>query len=214
MTALPAFCPRCKSIFPFRAIAIGAGAQVGLSNITTNCPACGFGGATVSDGVYRATQDAIELISGPDSTREILQALKTLAERLSSGQIDQAEAQKQAYELSPKFAATFDVFIKLGLPALALLIAMIGVYLQYEGNKSSGDDAKKILEAITEQTFSIKEMKGKGGVKDNSSASPSKKSNIKAAPIKGPSCRRANVNRERRATLKKYREVFGQSRTR
>jgi hypothetical protein len=193
---------------------MGAGVALGVSNIGTNCPVCGFGGAKVSDGVYRATQDAIELISGPDSTHEILEVLKTLAERLSSGEIDRAQAIRQAHDLSPKYAALFETFIKLGLPALALLIAMIGVYLQHEGNKSSSEDAKKIFDAVTEQTFAIKEIDRRGGV-DKKSYTPSrKKTKAETVSVKDPSSRRTHVNRERRESLKKCREAFGQSRTR
>jgi hypothetical protein len=144
----------------------------------------------------------------------MLEVLKTLAEQLASGKIDQTEARKQAHQLSPKYAATFEIFVNLGLPALALLIAMIGAYLQYEGNKSSSEDAKKILAAITEQTFLMKDIKDKYGIKNDGDAPTGKKPNEKAMSAKGPSSRRANVNRERRHALKNLREALGKSRTR
>jgi hypothetical protein len=144
MPPVPAFCPRCKSIFP-GPISVGPGSSIGVTNVLTNCPICGFEEAKISDGVYRARQDAMEIILASDSTHEILETLRTLAERLSSGAIDKTVALEQARELPPKYAALFETFATLGLPALALLIAMISAYLQYEGNKSSSEDAKKIL---------------------------------------------------------------------
>ena len=192
---------------------MGEGSTLSISDSATNCPVCGFQYAKISDGVYRATKDAFELISGPDSTREILEILRILAERLSSGEIDSAQAIKQARDISPKYAALFEVFTNLGLPALALLIALITAYLQYEGNKSSSEDAKKIFDAITEQTFTIN-IEGQSGV-DKTRGAPSHKKTVgKTASVKRPSSRRADVNHQRRVALKKSREAFGQSRTR
>jgi hypothetical protein len=192
---------------------IGDGVAIGIKNIETNCPICGAT-APVSEGIFKSTKDTIELISGPDSTRAMLESLKLLAEKLSAGQIDRAEAIKQAAELSPTYAAAFEIFIKLGLPALALLITIIGTYLQFAGNKSSSEDAKKLLNAITEQTFAIKEIGNEHGVISHSKYPSGKKSDSNMTPTKGPSCRRANVRKERRAAIKKFRQSFGQSRTR
>jgi hypothetical protein len=85
-------------------IAIETGSTLNLSNIGTNCPVCGFGAARVSNGVYKATQEAVELLSGPDSTRAMLEALKAVAERLKAGEISKDEAIKQAGEISPRYA--------------------------------------------------------------------------------------------------------------
>jgi hypothetical protein len=213
MAALPAFCPKCRSIFPFHGIGIGAGATVGISDVGTNCPVCGFQHAKISDGVYRATQDAIHLISGPESTREILEFLKRLAEGVSSGEIDRERAAKQAQALPPKYAALFNAFVTIGMPALALLVQIISVYLQIDSNRSSGEDAKKLLDAVTEQTFTLKQIQ-KRGVGPESGAPPNEKAKLKPSGTKDPPGRRADVNKQRRAALKKYREAFGQSRTR
>jgi hypothetical protein len=112
-------------------------------SISTDCPVCGFEEAKVSDGVSRATKDAMELLSGPDATRWILELLKSLAEQVRSGNFDKAEAIQRANEAAaPKFAELFEVFASLGLTALALLVAIIGVYLQAEGNRSSSEHSK------------------------------------------------------------------------
>lgn len=221
MTALPAFCPNCKSIFPFRGIGLGEGVTIGLENIATNCPVCGFGNAKVSDGIFRATKDAVELVSGPEITRELLEALHKLTQRLSAGEIDKVEAIREASALSSKYATLLATFANLGVPALSLLVALISAYLQYDNNQSTGEDAKKLLQAITEQTFSIKQALGQNGHAPHMQRMNKPKQKLptdvekpRKAPAKvAPSQRRIEVNRQRRSALKERRHIFRKSRT-
>jgi hypothetical protein len=210
MAAIPAYCPRCTAIFP-SPIAVTPGAAAGVSDILTNCPACGFQQAKVSTGVFRATQDAIDLISGPESTREIWEALRRIAERVSSGEIDRVQAVEEARAFSPRYAALLETFVSIGLPALGLLIAMITAYLQYEGNQSSGEDARKILQAITQQTFSLQQENGRG-VGAAGGAPSIKEADLKSRRPKHPSGRRAEVNKQRREALKRRRQELGKRR--
>jgi len=212
MSALPAYCPKCHSIFPFRLIEIAEGSGVSLTNIGTNCPVCGFEGARVSDGIYRTTKNAIELLSGPDSTRIMLEALKALTERLAAGEITKDEALREATELSPKYAELINLFTTLGIPTLALLVAIITMYLQYEGNKSSSEDAKKLLDEITEQTIVLKDVMHENRIKYESGRPSGKEPQRESSSGKNPSNRRAQVNKERRKRLKERRCVFGPAR--
>jgi hypothetical protein len=208
----PAHCPDCKSIFPARAISISNASSIGLSNIITDCPVCGSGNARVSDGVYSATHEAIELISGPASSREHLEALRALAQLYSAGKITREDATQKAGELPPEYAKLFNLFTALGMPALALLVSLVSAYLQWDSNRSSGEDAKKLLQAVTEQTFTLKEAQQQS-VKQKRAAPAAKKANVKPPSIKNPSIRRRDVNRERRASIKRNREQFGKPRS-
>jgi hypothetical protein len=210
---IPVCCPNCGSVFPFHGFEIADGSSVGFEGIGTNCPICGFMGAKVGDGIYRATADTLELISGPDTTRAMLEALKLLAEQVAAGKIDKTEALARAEEISPKFAAQFKAFLP-SLPLLALLIALLQTYLQYEGNNSSTEDMKKILDAVTGQTFVLKNKQNEERVERSSSHKTEPKTEPKSMSVKGPSTRRTDVNRERRNALKKHRKSHGHSRTR
>jgi len=212
MSALPAYCPRCHSIFPFHGIEIGEGATLSLTDNETNCPVCGFGGARVNDGVYRATKNAIELLSGPDITRIMMEALKALLERLAAGEITNDTALEEAAKLSPKYAALLDAFTRLGIPSIGLLITIITLILQYEGNKSSSEDMKHILEAITGQTIVLEDVMHEPRIDDKRSGPSSKEAKGEPSPDKNPPSRRAKVNHERRKRLKEHRCAFGQAR--
>ncbi len=212
MSALPAYCPRCHSIFPFHGIALSEGATVGLTTISTNCPVCGFGDARVNDGVYRTTKNAIEILSGPDSTRIMMEALKALLEQLAAGEITKDTALEEAAELSPKYAALLDTFTNLGIPSLALLISIIALIIQYEGNKSSSEDMKHILDAINEQTIVLKDVMHEQRIDNKRSGPPDKKTKGELSSDKNQASRRTKVNQERRKRLKEHRCAFGQAR--
>jgi hypothetical protein len=104
----------------------------------------------------------------------MMEALKALLERLAANEITKDTALEEAAELSPKYAALLDAFTKLGFPSLTLLIAIIALILQYEGNKSSSEDMKHILEAVTEQTIVLKDVMHKQRIDDKRSGPPSK----------------------------------------
>ena len=150
MSILPAYCPKCHSIFAFRGVKFNEGATLEINNIGTNCPVCGYTNARVNDGVYRATKDAIGVLSGSNSTKVMMEALKAVAERLAAGKITRDEAIQEADKLSPKYATLIDIFSQLGLPGLTLLATVIAIYISIATMESSSEDTQKIVDAITE----------------------------------------------------------------
>jgi hypothetical protein len=142
----------------------------------------------------------------------MMEALKALLERLAANEITKVTALEAAAELSPKYAALLDAFTKLGLPSIGLLIAILAVYLQYEGNISSSEDMKHILDAVTEQTIVLKDVMHDQRIDDKRSGPPGKEAKGETSSDKDPSSRRAKVNQERRKRLKEHRCAFGQAR--
>jgi hypothetical protein len=187
--------------------------MITLKGNKTNCPVCGFREAQISDGIYQANSTAIQVLSAPESTYAIIQALRALAEQAAKGQISREEAIQKAGDISPEYAALMEAFAKLGLPGLALLVTIITVYLQYEGNKSSAEDLHNILNAVTEQTLVLKEQHYEQQIQKKSTAPATHKAKQKSPLHKNPSSRRAQVNKERRERLINHRMAFGGARS-
>jgi hypothetical protein len=216
----PAYCPNCKSIFPARAIEISGGAQIGISNILTNCPVCGFENARVSEGVFKATNDAIELITGPSTSRAMLESLREIAQKVQSKKITQEQALAEAKTISPTAVTLLEKFFTFGIPALALLISIISVHLQNEGNKSSSIDSEKLYGVVTEQIYSLKNIEKhlqkisrEQSIQNKSARPTNPKSATETPTIKKKSNRRAKMKQERRENLKKRWSELGRSRT-
>jgi hypothetical protein len=211
MPAFPAYCPNCKSVFPFHGVAVGSDAQVriGFESVRTNCPVCGYKSAQVSDAIYSANSSAFTVLSAPESSRAVIEAFKAIVEQAAHGRLSATEATQKAAQLSPKYASALEKFLILGAPGLMLLLQLIQIYLQYVGNK----DSEKFLQAITEQTFVLKNNHYVGSVERHRSQPPHVKSNKKPSLKKHPSNRGAQVRKQRREMLRTRREAFGSART-
>jgi hypothetical protein len=109
--------------------------------------------------------------------------------------------------------ALLDTLSRFGLPAVVLLVSIIPLYLQYEGNRSSSEDAKKLLEAITEQTFVVRGIANKQLLERERAVSGGKKAETERGIGKNPSRRRLDVNNERRQKSKDHKTAFGRSRS-
>jgi hypothetical protein len=153
MTAILASCPDCGAVFPVPNLLEGTAQFIGSR---TRCPNCGSRQARINDGLYKATRGTAELLSGPESTRATIEAFNALMQRLRDGEISNEEALKEAAEIAPKYALLLKEWLPLGLATIGLLVALLQAYLQYEGNKSSSEDSKKIWNAINELTFVMK----------------------------------------------------------
>jgi|SRR5215213_927371 len=213
MSALPAYCPKCKSIFPARNfIDIGPGSWGKLENILVPCTVCGYADAKISDGIYSATNDAIHILLDPSTSQDMLAALKALAERAQAGKISNEEAEKEAEKISPKYAGLIRKLNPLGPTGWTLLLTIIQTVLA--GHQAlSPNDTKKIVDAITQQTITLKDVVNQQRMEREREGPSSQKAVSKPLAVKDPLKRRKHVNKKRRETMKQRRLEFGGSRT-
>jgi hypothetical protein len=163
MTALPASCPNCERIFPVtQAIHIGSdiGATVEIEgDFHVVCPGCGSNKAKIARGIYTVEKEALQILSAPDSTRDMAEALKLVAERLREGKITEEQATKEAEAISPRAAQLLKLFLRLTeSQRVSLLVAILTVYLTMSGQQSSDEGQQKLLEGQQEQTETQKKM--------------------------------------------------------
>ena len=207
MARLPVFCPKCKSIFASRAFSI-SGRNMSFRNNTETCVVCGFNGARLSEGVFNLTHDTIEVISAPDITVAMLKAFAEIALRAAAGQITSTEAIAQASSISPKLAVLLSNGMTQGIAVAALLSSLVGIYLSYSSNKSSDVTAEKLLNAIGEQTYVLKDIRHQADVRatdeQNPRVKPQEQSATKKFDLKGKS---------EKGGVKKRRSGFGGART-
>lgn len=84
----PAKCsnPACRFIFPCTAIAASNSTNISFAGCSTQCPNCGAV-AVIGDGTYDFLGDQVSLISGPESTAEMLRALaQTVRDSIAAGE--------------------------------------------------------------------------------------------------------------------------------
>ncbi len=139
MPRIPAFCEKCKLIFP-SPINVENSTNIGFNDVGVSCPNCGHR-ATIPDGVYDVIGNTIDLIKGSSLSKQKIRQYKSLIEHLKSEKVNyenvKEEIQKNAPELNslisflPKNRNELYAF-------LALIIATLSLISQY------GDDDKSV----------------------------------------------------------------------
>lgn len=210
---VPAFCPNCETIFP-SGVRIGANvADANVHSNLSNCPTC-EAPASAAIGLFGATTDAIAVISRPDSTREMIEAFQAVTEKLRTGEITEQEAINQADAIGPRYAEIIDAFASQGPSALSLLAAMLSLYLQRDGNKSSSEFEEELIEAVTKQIFVPKDISDNESFRNESAVPAKEKVKSKSPAIKERGHRRREVRKQRRQNLIQRRREFGGARRR
>jgi hypothetical protein len=223
----PARCtnPSCRTIFPSGFGASGNVSEIGLVGNSAQCPVCSSQ-AKVVDGVFNVRDSIVEIISAPESTREILQAFLGIAQQVTEGKISQQEAVEQAGKLGPKFRYLMKL-IAGSVGAAALVVSLVALHLQGEANQltreanqlareasqSSSEDTKKVLDVLGSVDGRLNKIQTDNNADAARSDHTKAKAQVKAAPVVEKPSRRTQVNHERRKRLKQRREQYGGSRT-
>lgn len=127
--SIPAVCPRCEHVFR-SGFSSSIGATVIMSNNKSSCPRCGTI-ALVPDGMMRAVQNGIALLSGPDVTAEVLKQVGMLVADLRSGKKSIAEAKKTADAIHPEFGLHFREVTSWGAGILTMFLTLWMAVVQW-----------------------------------------------------------------------------------
>ncbi|HEY4192469.1 MAG TPA: hypothetical protein VGM46_07465 [Mesorhizobium sp.] len=170
--------------------------------------------AKLVDGVFNTRGGELEMVSGPPISRAILHKLEEIARRAKAHEITPEDAVKQAAEVAPVLGRIMGRFMVLGLPILTLLIALISLYLQYEGNRSSDEFESDALQLLERQVHAVELLAAsankepENGVTKKSSGPTKVTPKKKPVVIKTPSKRRKNVNNARRQQHVEHKKSF------
>lgn len=171
---LPAFCPRCKCVFPSRSYEIRNPRFLSKDNEET-CRNCGFEHAKVSDGLFELTTDVLHVIDAPDFTHAMLASLVDLASSVVNEKIDAAEAVDCYTQISPTLGQIAKSALSIGASALMYISAAAAIYgavlqkealtisqeqlkLQRESNASSDQALERTLGALSEIKFTLERL--------------------------------------------------------
>src|SRR5712672_2855391 len=123
MAAIPVHCSHCGAIFASRAFAFAGNIKgMTLRGNQETCTVCGKM-ADIIDGTFDVANDALSMISGPKSSKVLLESLSRLIERAQRKEIDSEELEKQVGELDPELGK---VIAKVkGTPAMVVLLVIL-----------------------------------------------------------------------------------------
>jgi hypothetical protein len=125
MPGLPGYCPHCGTLFIGRQIMVDNLWECTLTDIHENCPNCGRR-ADILDGVYNVYGNTIELVSGPQFTRDALKTLAELIERAARQEITEDELQEAATAIDPQLGqAVAQIRRQTKWPIAVLILLML-----------------------------------------------------------------------------------------
>src|ERR1035437_2622121 len=105
MRCFPAFCPNCGSIFPSVIPAL-PGTTI-LEDNSQTCPVCGYPYAHISDGVFKISEEALEIISAPDITRTMLEGASVNHQKCRRRKPFQETSNRKGRLRSPRAMPTY-----------------------------------------------------------------------------------------------------------
>ncbi|WP_163270462.1 hypothetical protein [Chelativorans alearense] len=212
MASIPGYCPYCGFIFDGSGgIHIENSLNVTVTGSRMTCPNCGQM-AFLVDGTFSERGRGLELVSGPPLTRMILDQLQEIARKAQAQEITPEEVIQQAETIDPQLGK-----ILKNVPlasVISIFIALVALYLSYEGNRSSSEFQTKALEILERQAYAVEEVARSVRSSQEQEVHKTKRNrlakpkSVKAPPSVKNSTRRRDVNKARREALKERRRMF------
>ena len=143
-----AFCenPNCGAIFESTGLIDVAGtATVHIKNSRVGpCPACG-GTGRIPDGVYEYTNRVVSLLSGPETTVEILRQVQKVLKSAQANNASKVDVEREIANVSPSVAQAFKSAPSSDnvLQWLSVLIALVALVIQIHTSYFKDDDLEK-----------------------------------------------------------------------
>jgi len=146
---LPVHCPTCGGVFLSRGYNI-SGRNISLWGNIESCIFCGAD-ARLSEGVFNIAEDAVEILTAPETTLEAFKKMRALVADVSAGRITPEEARVQAEAIRPGFGSVVVNWIALNLIGLAALIFQAYQFADAKADNASRDAQIERLIRATEQ---------------------------------------------------------------
>lgn len=221
--SLPAFCPRCKSVFPSRNYEIRS-PRLSVQDNEETCPNCEYEHAKVNDGIFDLTADAVRIITASDFTYATLAALLALAGAVVEERIAPEEAVARYKAISPRLGRIAKAAFGIGGAALTFISAAIAyrslilqqesvdiakeqLRLQQQSNASSDHALEQTLHALSTLELTLKHPQ-EDGRQTKRAGPPERKSGPEPGSLKLEAQRKPKARQMRREADKARRHAF------
>ncbi len=148
MTSFLAFCenPKCGTVFEVTNLIGGAGnITVHMTNTKAGpCPACGASGL-IPDGVYQYANQAVSLLTGPETSVRVLQQVHEILKKAKHELISKEDVLEKVEKISPKTAKALQNAPEITnyIQWITILIALIALGIQVHTSYFKEDNIEK-----------------------------------------------------------------------
>lgn len=126
---VPAFCPRCKSVFKSTHYQFASWRVYFKGNLDV-CPnpECGFDGAEVAEGLLDLSGAVVRIILADGFTRDMVAALDETASLLAAGEISEGQAVSQLAAIMPSLKERLGFFLGRGKAPILWFIGIVAFF--------------------------------------------------------------------------------------
>ncbi len=136
---LPLFCPSCKVISASQNYVFG-GTFWELWDNEEECPSCHKPGAQLAQGIFNLASEVAQVISAPDFTHAMLQAIFDVSARVHSGELSPEEAIALVERTSPSLSKIWKRALGVGAFIFTAIVGLSNVGSYYLAQNSKTDD--------------------------------------------------------------------------
>ena len=167
MSSFIAFCEnsKCGTAFEVKNLIGGSGnATIHMTDTKVGpCPVCSSYGL-IPNGIYQYANEAVTLLTGPETSVQVLQQVYELLKKAKSTTLNKEEILKEVEAVSPKTAEVLQQVpdTKTLLSWLTALIALIALAIQIHTSYFKSDDIEKqFLKYLLEENKELREQNKK-----------------------------------------------------
>jgi len=148
VTSFIAFCenPKCGAVFEAPNIIGGSGnATIQMTGTRYGpCPVCGSYGL-IPDGVYQYANNAVSLLTGPETSVRVLRQVYEILKRAKSTTRDKESVLKEVEAVSPQAVQALQQAPEASnyIQWITILIALVALAIQVHTSYFKGDDVEK-----------------------------------------------------------------------
>lgn len=175
---LPLFCPSCKQITASQNYVFG-GVFWELWDNEEECPACHNPGAKLAEGIFDLAKEVAQIISAPDVTHAMLQAIADVSARVRSGELGPEEAIADVERTSPALSKIWKRALAVGGFLFTAIVGLSNVGSYYLAQSSKTDDILNAIESSQRRSDKVLEKLLEGLPYGGAQGVGSKKASVK-----------------------------------
>lgn len=135
--SIPVQCTKCGTIFWSRRLSLVASTGSRIVGFQEPCIVPSFGGtARGADGIYDNTPYGVEILSGPDVSREMLAALRRRISEKRDEYTSIEELRSDIAAIHPSFSELVTTIRKHPFEAITIVLTIIQIWIALAQNKS------------------------------------------------------------------------------
>ena len=148
---VPACCLNCGYVFP-SGITVSNSTHFSTRGSYATCPRC-RSTAAIPEGVMDIVGGVVRLVSGPDFTKEVFEAIGVVVEDLRRGKVSVPQAIEKVRTVSPEAAKEFRDWTMWGMAFILFVWQIAAAVMAWKDNPQTNLPVEMVVDSATDEFF-------------------------------------------------------------